>query len=60
MVFDLEVVMTGILVLFGTLAVVIVGGWLLRRRLEPVDSYYEREYQGPPVFDAGTWLGGDR
>ena len=52
--------MTGALGFFGTLAVVIVGAWLLRRRTERGDSYYEREYQEPPVFDAGAWLSGGR
>ncbi|HEX6145417.1 MAG TPA: hypothetical protein VF083_01475 [Acidimicrobiia bacterium] len=32
----------------------------VRRRLNEVDDYYEREYADPPIFDAGSWLGGDR
>ncbi|MBU1225767.1 MAG: hypothetical protein KJ698_00960 [Actinobacteria bacterium] len=50
--------MYGALLFFGTLVVVIVGTWLLRRRSRTVDDYYERDYQDPPIFDAGGFLGG--
>jgi hypothetical protein len=48
----------GALLFFGTLAVIIVGTLLLRRRSRTVDDYYERDYQDPPTFDAGGFLGG--
>jgi hypothetical protein len=46
--------------IIGTLLVVMAGAWWAERRWQRVDSYYEHEYQDPPVFDAGSWLGGDR
>lgn len=33
--------------------------WLYRRRND-VNSYYEREYEGPPITDLTSWFGGDR
>jgi hypothetical protein len=44
----------------GTVTLVLVCAWWAGRRWHEVDSYYEREQQDPPVFDAGSWLGGDR
>jgi hypothetical protein len=40
--------------------VIAVFGWWAKRRWERVDSYFGRNYQDPPIFDAGSWLGGDR
>jgi hypothetical protein len=49
------------LIFLGALVLVVVGfAWWARRRWDDVDSYYEPEYQDPPVFDAGDWLGGGR
>jgi hypothetical protein len=52
--------MSGLIAL-GALALLVVGFALwARRRWDNVDSYFERDYQDPPVFDAGDWLGGGR
>ncbi len=40
-------------------AVSILARWA-NRRWRSVDSYHEREYQEPLIFDAGNWLGGGR
>lgn len=40
--------------------VIAVVAWWAKRRWDRVDSYYEREYQDPPITDAGSWFGGDR
>ena len=34
--------------------------WWVRRRAEEVIDYYQQEGGEPPVFDAGSYLGGDR
>ncbi|MBU1225855.1 MAG: hypothetical protein KJ698_01405 [Actinobacteria bacterium] len=39
--------MSGFLVYFGTFVVIVVGSWLLRRRSNSVDDYYERDYRDP-------------
>jgi hypothetical protein len=50
----------GLWIWLGSIAV--MGGvcWWIRRRGMEVEDYYEREYQDPPTFDAGGFLGGDR
>jgi hypothetical protein len=48
----------GYLLWFGSLAVVIVLGWALRRWTKGFEDYHEREHQDPPIFDAGNMLGG--
>ena len=50
--------MSGILIYFGTFLVIVIGGWLLRRRSRSVDDYYDREYKDPPVFDVWGFLSG--
>ncbi len=42
----------------GSLAAVAALSWWLKRRGEGVDDYFDREYQDPPSFDAGGFLGG--
>lgn len=50
-----------VLISTGVLALVVLAfAWWARRRWESVDTYYEREQTDPPVFDAGSWMGGDR
>lgn len=45
----------------GVGALAIIGfAWWARRRWIEVDSYYERERRDPPIFDVGSWLGGNR
>ena len=44
----------------GSLVVVGLIAWWVRRRGSDVDDYYEREHRDPPTFDAGSYLGGDR
>ncbi len=42
----------------GVAAAAVVGfAWWARRRWKDVDSYYEREYKDPPIFDAGRSSG---
>lgn len=52
--------MVPLIALGAGVAVVVAFAWWARRRDNNVDSYYEREHQDPPAFDAGSWLGGDR
>jgi hypothetical protein len=44
----------------GVIALVVLAFRWLSRRWDNVDSYYEREYQDPPISDLGSYLGGDR
>jgi len=48
-----------LLIALSVAAVSILARWA-NRRWRRVDSYHEREYQEPPTFDVGNWLGGDR
>ena len=48
----------GYLLFFGTIALILMGGWLIRRYTRSYEDYHEREHQDPPVFDAGNMLGG--
>lgn len=48
----------GYLLLFGTIALVAALGWVLRRWTKDFEDYHEREFEDPPVFDAGNMLGG--
>jgi len=48
----------GLLGLGGAALAVVGFAWWARPRSRAVDSYYEREYQDPPIFDAGGGLGG--
>ncbi len=47
-------------VIVGGCVVVAVAARWLTRRWNTIDSYHEREHGDPPVFDAGSFLGGDR
>lgn len=55
-----EVRILGVIMLGAICAVVIAFGVWANRRWHAVDSYYEREFQDPPVADLGSYLGGDR
>jgi hypothetical protein len=48
----------GYLLFFGSLGAVAVISWWLKRWQDPIDEYEQREYQDPPIFDAGGFLGG--
>jgi hypothetical protein len=49
------------LINIGVLVVVVLAfAWWAHHRWDKVDSYHEREQRDPPVFDAGSWMGGDR
>jgi len=52
--------MLSLIMLGATCAAVVALARWAYRRWETVDSYYEREYQDPPVADLGSYLGGDR
>lgn len=52
--------MLGLTLLAGAIALAVLAFRWLKRRWDSVDSYYEREYEDPPIFDAGSYLGGDR
>jgi hypothetical protein len=44
----------------GSIALAAYLGWRLRRYQQDIDDYEQREYRDPPIFDAGSFLGGDR
>ena len=50
----------GFWIWFGSIVVIGAVAWWIRRRGMEVEDYYEREFQDPPTFDAGSFLGGDR
>jgi hypothetical protein len=52
--------MWGYLPYLGFIAIVLGITWWVRRRGREIDSVIEREYKDPPIFDAGSYLGGDR
>ena len=48
---------------FGSLAAVVVITWWIRRWQKDIDDYDGYEdvgFKDPPIFDAGSYLGGDR
>ncbi len=52
--------MWGYLPYLGFIVIVMGITWWMRCRGREIDSVIEREYQDPPIFDAGSYLGGDR
>ena len=44
----------------GSLIVIAALTWWVRRWQQDIDDYEERQYRDPPIFDAGSFLGGDR
>ena len=50
----------GLWIWLGSIAVIVAIARWIRRRGMDVEDYYEREFQDPPTFDAGSFLGGDR
>ena len=43
-----------LLLIGGTIVLLLVGGWLVRRHQCDIDAYEEREFRPPLVFQ---WLG---
>ena len=48
-----------ILLVILVVLILVLARWA-NRRWEEVDSYHEREYKDPPIFDATDWLSGGR
>ncbi len=53
--------MTGLAILLGTAVAIVVVSRVIKHRADDIDAVYPPE-QGdePPIFDAGSYLGGDR
>jgi hypothetical protein len=43
----------------SAVGIVLAARWL-ERRWRNINSFYEHDQHEPPVFDAGSWLGGNR
>lgn len=50
----------GLWIWLGSLVTMGAVLWWIRRRGMEVEDFYEREFQDPPTFDAGSYLGGGR